>query len=73
MNDGQYSASLLEKTLKEAFGPGPLFGPMPLGRSGMKVAVTATTISDATLCLFSNYNGQIDYPANSSTQITVSW
>ncbi|KAI9644431.1 hypothetical protein NHQ30_006452 [Ciborinia camelliae] len=69
--DGQYSASLLVTALQEAYGRGSLFGLMPFGRSGMKVAVTANTISDATLCLFSNYNGQEDHPASLSKFIEV--
>ncbi|KAM3064705.1 hypothetical protein ACMFMF_011797 [Clarireedia jacksonii] len=56
--DGQYDATFLEKTLRQAFGLGPLFGSTSPNVSGMKIAVTATTISDATLCLFCNYNGE---------------
>ena len=55
LTNERYDTLSLEATLQEAFGLGPLFGSGQL--SGMKVAVTATTISDATLCLFSNYNG----------------
>jgi len=55
--DGQYDATFLESTLQETFGGGPLFDCVHLRSSGMKLAVTATTISDATLCLFTNYNG----------------
>ena len=55
--DGQYDATVLEEILKKAFGTGPLFGSAHLRPSGMKLAVTATTISDATLYLFTNYNG----------------
>jgi hypothetical protein len=35
----------------------------------MKFAVTATTISDATLCLISNYNGE-DTPVRDSSKLT---
>jgi hypothetical protein len=49
-SDGKYNAEVLEHCLKEAFG---LVKSRP---SGMKFAVTATIISDATLYLFSNYN-----------------
>lgn len=52
--DGKYDVAILEDALKEALGLGPTFGPRS---SGMKYAATATTISDATLCLISNYNG----------------
>ena len=55
--DGQYDATFLEETLQNAYGNGPLFDSVHLRPSGMKLAVTATTISDATLCLFTNYNG----------------
>ena len=58
LRDGKYNAAVLEDALKEALGLGPIFGPVRLGPSGMKFAVTATTISDATLCLISNYNGE---------------
>jgi hypothetical protein len=58
LEDGKYDASLLDNTLKEALGEGPIFDSVEGRPSGMKFAVTATTISDATLCLISNYNGQ---------------
>lgn len=58
--DGQYDAILLEDALQEAFGFRLLFGSTGLQTSGMKIAVTATTISNATLCLFSNYSGNGD-------------
>jgi len=48
----------LEEALKEAFGLGPVFDSPKSQPSGMKFAVTATTILDATLCLISNYNGK---------------
>lgn len=56
----------MEDALKEALGLDPVFGPTSLGSSGMKYAVTATTISDATLCLISNYNGEGHYGKDSS-------
>jgi hypothetical protein len=55
--DGQYDAKFLEEALQKTLGNGPLFDSVHLRPSGMKLAVTATTISDATLCLFTNYNG----------------
>ena len=58
LEDGKYDASLLEQTLREALGQSPIFDSVEGRTSGMKFAVTATTISDATLCLISNYNGQ---------------
>jgi hypothetical protein len=58
LEDGKYDASLLDETLKDALGEGPIFDSGEGRPSGVKFAVTATTISDATLCLISNYNGQ---------------
>jgi hypothetical protein len=58
--DGQYDAVLFEDALQEAFEFCLLFDSTGSRPSGMKVAVTATTISNATLCLFSNYNGNGD-------------
>ena len=58
LEDGKYDATLLEETLKEALGLGPIFNSVKSRPSGMKFAVTATTISDATLCLITNYNGE---------------
>jgi hypothetical protein len=57
VEDGKYDTSVLESALQEAIGWEPLFGPATRV-SGMKFAVTTTTISDATLCLISNYNGE---------------
>ncbi|OBT64129.1 hypothetical protein VE03_06283 [Pseudogymnoascus sp. 23342-1-I1] len=55
--DGLYDAVLLEEALQEKFEFRRLFGPTESRPSGMKIAITATTISNATLCLFTNYNG----------------
>lgn len=69
--DGRYDALLLEDILKQNLGTRPLFesvGPRP---SGMKIAVTATTISNATLCLFSNYNGVGSYGKDFSRYETL--
>ncbi|KAH6704168.1 acyl transferase/acyl hydrolase/lysophospholipase [Leptodontidium sp. MPI-SDFR-AT-0119] len=55
--NGGYDAVVLEKALKETFGLGRVFDSAKSRPSGMKFVVTATTISDATLCLISNYNG----------------
>jgi hypothetical protein len=56
--DGKYDATLLEDTMKKALGLSPIFDSVDGRPSGMRFAVTATTISDATLCLISNYNGE---------------
>ncbi|KAI9766696.1 MAG: hypothetical protein M1840_006340 [Geoglossum simile] len=56
--DSRYDASVLQACLKEVYGEDRrMFGIAESEPSGTKVAVTATTISDATLCIFSNYNG----------------
>lgn len=55
----------MENALKDALGQDPMFGAKRVP-SGIKYAVTATTISDATLCLISNYNGEGPYEINSS-------
>ncbi|KAI9768255.1 MAG: hypothetical protein M1840_005085 [Geoglossum simile] len=55
--DSRYDATVLQACLKETYGEDRrMFGVIE-EPSGTKVAVTATTISDATLCIFSNYNG----------------
>ena len=61
LEDGKYDATRLESNLKEALGHDPIFDTVESRASGMKYAVTATTISDATLCLISNYNGEGDH------------
>jgi hypothetical protein len=56
--DSRHDGSLLEKTLQENFGVSRrLFDVSLACPSGVKIGVTATTISDSTLCIFSNYNG----------------
>jgi len=57
---------VLEEALKEALGLGPILTPVTSRPSGMKFGVTATTISDATLCLITNYNGDGSIPKSSS-------
>jgi len=69
--DGRYNAEVLENILKETFGSQPLFGTKCQRPSGMKIAVTATTISDATLCLFANYNGAGNYNKDFSNFILL--
>lgn len=54
ISGGRYDADILEKFLQEAYGTTPMFH--TARPSGMKYAVTATTLSDATLCLISNYH-----------------
>ena len=58
LSDGCYDVGALEHALKEVFGnTRRLFDTDPKGPSGQKVAVTATTLSDASTYIFSNYNG----------------
>lgn len=66
LEDGKYNADVLEDALKEALGLGSILNSSRLGPSGMRFAVTATTISDATLCLISNYNGEGQHSKDSS-------
>ena len=71
--DGKYNIAPLEQCLDEAYGrTQKMHDCPPTKRSGTKVAVTVTTTSDATLCLFSNYNanaeraGMFNFPQQSS-------
>ena len=58
LTDGCYDEKALEDALKENFGENRrIFEPKPTGACTVKVAVTATTISDAHTHIFSNYNG----------------
>jgi len=58
LSDGCYDVARLEQSLKDTFGHDQrLFDADRLGVSGQKVAVTATTLSDASTYVFSNYNG----------------
>lgn len=59
LSDGCYDDAAFESLLKLIFGEKQrLFDTNSSNASGTKVAVTATTISDATPYIFSNYNGQ---------------
>src|SRR2546421_108538 len=58
--DSRYDLTVLEASLKEVYGTNcQMFDVVESGLSGTKVVVTATTISDVILCLFSNYNGAV--------------
>ncbi|KAI9727191.1 MAG: hypothetical protein M1834_008499 [Cirrosporium novae-zelandiae] len=58
LSDSHYDPIIMERCLQENFGTNRrLFGVMTSKPSGTKVAVTATTITNAKLCLFTNYNG----------------
>jgi hypothetical protein len=67
LEDGKYDATHLEANLRDALGQGATFDAVESRTSGMKFAVTATTISDATLCLISNYNGSGEHSKELST------
>ena len=57
ISDGYYDAGTLEATLKRYFGLRQrMFGYLP-AKIATKTAVTATTISDASPVILSNYNG----------------
>lgn len=57
LSDGIYDVEALEKVLKDVFGAYErLFGTVQVNQRA-KIAVTATTISDASPFVFSNYNG----------------
>ena len=58
LTDGYYNVDALEAAMKASFGPHErLFGTSQ-SPYGTKIAVTATSISDASPFLFTNYNGQ---------------
>lgn len=58
ITDGCYDVGKIERALKSSFGETQKIFDCPEHReSRCKVAVTATTISDAITFLFSNYNG----------------
>lgn len=57
VTDSRYDNSKVQSTLKNAFGPSQhMFGYFPKSITGGKVAVTATSISNADCFLFTNYN-----------------
>jgi Patatin-like phospholipase len=56
--DSRYDGYVLEETLKEIFGTDRrLFDITVPNVSDTKLGVTATTTTDASLCVFTNYNG----------------
>lgn len=58
IRDGICDENDLESLLKDTFGPTRRLFDKPSGRpSGLKVFVTATSISNADPLIFSNYNG----------------
>lgn len=57
LSDGYYDTAALEVALKQHFGDHQrMFGSLP-SAIATKAAVTATTISDASPVIISNYNG----------------
>ena len=64
--DGKHDPCLLESILQEYFGPSRRMFDSAGGRySGPRVAVTTTSISDATPFVFTNYNGVRDVEVES--------
>ena len=55
--DGYYDVAPLERCLKEVFGPSKKMFDSQVATAGSKVAVTASSISDASTFIFSNFNG----------------
>ena len=54
--DSRYKVKHVEECYDQVYGrTEKLFDYPSSGRSGTKIAVTATTTSDSTLCIFSNY------------------
>ncbi|KAL8788264.1 MAG: hypothetical protein Q9213_001784 [Squamulea squamosa] len=58
LTDGYYNVDALEAAMKASFGPHERMFGTSQSPYGTKVAVTATSISDASPFVFSNYNGQ---------------
>jgi hypothetical protein len=57
-SDNKYDSNTLERVVKEAFGQQQrLFDFRSQHQSGVKAAVTASTVSSSQLRLFTNYNG----------------
>ncbi|ERF68658.1 hypothetical protein EPUS_05719 [Endocarpon pusillum Z07020] len=72
--DGKHDPNLLESTLQNHFGPTRrMFGSQHGRSSGPKVAVTATSISDATPFIFTNYNGVMDIPSDCGYRMIRPW
>jgi hypothetical protein len=60
----------MDEALVEAFGRDrALLDWSEMRDFGAKVAVTATTIGDSSLCIFRNYNGRGDRPPNCGYRI----
>lgn len=63
LSDSRYPSGPLEHALRDVFGESR--GLSDSSTSHTKIAVTATSISDAKLCLLANYNGAIERNAQS--------
>jgi hypothetical protein len=58
LSDNKYDSDVLDEVVQEAFGVRQrLFAADSQHRTGIKVAITATTVSKALLRIFTNYNG----------------
>lgn len=70
LSDGCYDVAAYEESLKESFGHEQRMFRQVESVSRSKVAVTATSISDASPFIFSNYNGAGMRPANCGKLLT---
>ena len=58
LRDSRYGNLEMKACVRNAYGVnGRMFGAIESGVAGIKVAVTAITVSDSKLCILSNYNG----------------
>lgn len=58
LSDNKYDSDILEDVVQEVFGVRQhLFDVDSQHRTGIKVAITATTVSTCLLRIFTNYNG----------------
>jgi hypothetical protein len=73
--DSLYGDKEMEECVKEAYGPNTLlFGSLgSVSRiSGTKIAVTTMDVSNARLCILSNYNGRQDRKGKCPTLVPTS-
>ncbi|OCK97025.1 uncharacterized protein K441DRAFT_549444, partial [Cenococcum geophilum 1.58] len=57
LRDSCYGNLEIKACVKNAYGVNScIFGAIELGITGIKVAITAITVSDLKLCILSNYN-----------------
>lgn len=71
VTDSSYDTIVLENALKETLGSGRVYDTMRTRLSRIKFVVIATTISDAILCLISNYNSNSPPSRDSSKLVSL--